>query len=271
MFGSALACSAYTIASSIGMAATLMLEILWQDELLVAINKPSGLLVHRSAIDRHETRFAMQMLRDQLGQHVWPLHRLDKPTSGVLLFGLSADAARAMAPLFEAHQIKKSYLAIVRGHTAESEVINYPLKEIQDKLTDRNANKDTQPKQATTAYTRLAIAELPVEIEGHSSSRYSLIRCQPTTGRKHQIRRHMKHISHPIIGDARFGRGRHNRWFAENLAAGRLLLHAERLTFQHPLSGVVIDISAPMDGRFDNAVTGLGWSGLFLDGQTVEG
>jgi tRNA pseudouridine65 synthase len=117
-----------------------MLEILWQDELLVAINKPSGLLVHRSAIDRYETRFAMQLLRDQLGQHVWPLHRLDKPTSGVLLFGLSAEAARLMATQFEQHTIRKSYLAIVRGYTVEQAVIDYPLKEIHDKMTDKLAD-----------------------------------------------------------------------------------------------------------------------------------
>lgn len=243
-----------------------MLEILWQDELLVAVNKPSGLLVHRSAIDRYETRFAMQMLRDQLGQHVWPLHRLDKPTSGVLLFGLSADAARMMAPQFEQHLLDKNYLAVVRGHTLADGVIDYPLKEIHDKMTDRQADKTKDAQQAVTEYRRLATAELDVEIEGHSTSRYSLVRCTPSTGRKHQIRRHMKHISHPIIGDARFGRGRHNRWFAENFDAGRLLLHAEKLTFVHPLSEARIDVTAPSSGRFQNAIAGLGWSELFEDG-----
>jgi tRNA pseudouridine65 synthase len=245
-----------------------MLEILWQDELLVAINKPSGLLVHRSAIDRYETRFAMQLLRDQLGQHVWPLHRLDKPTSGVLLFGLSAEAARLMATQFEQHAIRKSYLAIVRGYTLEQAVIDYPLKEIHDKMTDKLANQDKEAQQAVTAYRRLATAELDVEIEGHATSRYSLVRCIPSTGRKHQIRRHMKHISHPIIGDARFGRGRHNRWFAENLEAGRLLLHAETLGFTHPQTAENVEVLAPCSGRFMNAVNALSWNELFDGGET---
>lgn len=147
-----------------------MLEILWQDELLVAINKPSGLLVHRSAIDRYETQFAMQLLRDQLGCHVWPLHRLDKPTSGVLLFGLSAEAAKLMAPQFEQHSLLKSYLAIVRGYTSEQALIDYPLKEIHDKMTDKKAQKDKDAQDAVTSYRRLATAELDVEIEGHAQA-----------------------------------------------------------------------------------------------------
>ncbi|WP_062269065.1 tRNA pseudouridine(65) synthase TruC [Endozoicomonas arenosclerae] len=235
------------------------LEILYQDESLVAVNKPSGLLVHRSMIDRSETRFALQIVRNQVGQHVYPLHRLDKPTSGVLLFALSPEIARIAGKQFEEGLVKKTYLAVVRGYAPESGVIDHPLKEELDKMTDRKARQDKPAQEAVTAYERLATVELPLAIERYPTSRYSLVKAWPKTGRKHQIRRHMKHIAHPIIGDAKHGKGVHNRYFAEHFAAGRLLLACTEMEITHPVSGERLVLSAPLDSVFTHLIHRFGW------------
>ena len=172
------------------------MDIIFQDKFFVAINKPSGLLVHRSDIDRHETRFAVQMVRDFIRQRVFPLHRLDKPTSGVLLFALEQQIARSMMPMFVANQITKSYLAVVRGYTEASGVIDYPLVEQWDKMIVRNANQAKTAQQAVTEYQRLAVVELDYPVGRYNSARYSLVHIHPQTGRRHQIRRHMKHLFH---------------------------------------------------------------------------
>lgn len=239
-----------------------MLEILYRDEHLVAINKPSGLLVHRSMIDRHETQFAIQMLRDQIGQYVYPLHRLDKPTSGVLLFALSPGMAKTMGEHIASRETKKTYLAVVRGFTDEQGCIDYPLKEQFDKMTDKKARQDKEAQEAVTAYRRLATAELPYPVSRYPVARYSLIQAAPQTGRKHQIRRHMKHIMHPIVGDTKHGRGEHNKLFREKFDCHRLLLHAYTMTFTHPVSGEEIRLSAGLDETFQSVMIALGWNDL---------
>lgn len=225
------------------------LPILYQDEHLVVINKPSGLLVHRSMIDRHETRFALQILRDQLGQYVYPLHRLDKPTSGALAFALSPEIAKLMGPQFanKSGQLEKRYLAVVRGYAPETIIVDHPLKEELDKIADKKARTDKMPQAAISEFRCLATIEIEAEIERYPQSRYSLIDCLPRTGRKHQLRRHCKHMSHPIIGDAKHGRGRHNRYFKTQLNTGRLLLHAYKLSFSHPLNKSTVSCVAPLD------------------------
>lgn len=227
-----------------------MLEILFQDEQLIAINKPAGLLVHRSMIDRHETRFALQLVRDQIGQRVYPLHRLDKPTSGVLLFGLNAEIARQMGEVFSTRETQKAYLAIVRGYTATDAVIDYPLREELDKMTDRQADQNKAAQPAITEYQRLATVELPHSVGRYPTARYSLINVSPKTGRKHQIRRHMKHIFHPIVGDTTHGDGKHNQLFRDAFDCQRLLLHASGLSFTHPVSSKPVSIDAPLDEPF---------------------
>ncbi len=231
-----------------------MLDILYQDKSLVAINKPAGLLVHRSMIDRHETQYALQIVRDQIGQRVYPVHRLDKPTSGVLLFALSAEIARLMTEIFTARETQKEYLAIVRGYSDTHQVIDYPLKETLDKMTDRQAEQDKAAQRAITEYRRLATVELPHAIGRYPTARYSLIRAWPKTGRKHQIRRHMKHIFHPIVGDTTHGDGKHNRLFRDAFDCQRLLLHATRLGFIHPLNGESVLLDAPLDVPFSRIV-----------------
>lgn len=228
------------------------LDIVYQDEYLVAVNKPSGLLVHRSMIDKHENRFAVQLLRDQLGQHVFPAHRLDKPTSGVLVFALSSDVATLMGNIFSSHQLQKTYVAIVRGIAPEYRLVDHPLTEELDKYTDSKAQAPSA-KPAVTEISRLANISLPYAFDKYPEVRYSLVKCIPQTGRKHQIRRHLKHISHPIIGDAKHGKGNHNRFFQQTFDTHRLLLAATELCFTHPIFKTEIQINAPLD----QAMTGL--------------
>jgi len=237
-----------------------MLEILYRDEWLVAINKPADLLVHRSMIDRHETRFAMQMLRDQIGQHVFPVHRLDKPTSGILLFALNPETARKMGDLFSAGVAGKEYLAIVRGYTDESGLIDYPLKEELDKKSDRKAIQDKEAQEAVTEYRRLATVELPYAVGRYQTARYSLLHLTPKTGRKHQLRRHLKHLYHPIVGDTTHGDGKQNTFFRQQFDCHRLLLHAAGLGFRHPKTDQLLQIDAPLPPSFNNIVDALGWA-----------
>ncbi len=235
------------------------MQILYQDDQLVAVNKPAGLLVHRSAIDRHETRFALQLVRDLIGRRVYPVHRLDKPTSGVLLFALSPEAARSLTEAFTARQPEKTYLAVVRGVLPESGLIDYPLVEEPDRMTDRLASLDKGPQAAVTAYRLLAQVEFPVAVGRYASSRYSLLAASPRTGRKHQLRRHFKHLFHPVIGDTRYGEGRHNRFFRTEFDCHRLLLHAVELAFLHPCTGEQMILTAPLDPSFGALLSRLNW------------
>ncbi len=235
-----------------------MLEILYQDESLVAVHKPAGLLVHRSKIAAGESQFAIQMLRDQIGQRVYPVHRLDKPVAGVLLFALDAATARLMTSKFACGQLSKTYRAVVRGLVAEHGRIDYPLAEVLDKTTDALADPDKAPQTAITLYRRLAMVELPIPVGRYSTARYSLVELQPLTGRKHQLRRHMKHIFHPIIGDTTYGDGKHNAMLREYCHSRRLMLAAIRLHFDHPRTNEPLSIDAMPDGEFAAVVAKLG-------------
>ncbi|PVY89703.1 tRNA pseudouridine synthase C [Acidovorax sp. 99] len=210
------------------------LHILWRDEHLVAVYKPAGWLVHRTGLDAGETRFVMQTLRDQLGQHVFPVHRLDKGTCGVLVMALHSDAARALSQAFEHGATHKRYLAMVRGWAPEAIEVDHALK-------PDDAPADAAVQDAHTRFRRLAQLTLPEASDARfATTRASLVEALPTTGRRHQIRRHLKHLAHPIIGDATHGKGPLNRWWAERLGQQRLWLHAWQLTVPHPVSGVAM-------------------------------
>ena len=224
------------------------LQLIHRDDHLLAMHKPAGLLVHRSPIDRHETEFALQYARElNDGEHVYPVHRLDRPTSGLLLFARDADTASRLGQALMAGEIQKTYLAMVRGWTPERGVIDEPLR---DKAIDRRDTREQVMREARTRYRRLAITEIPVAIEGYVSSRYSVVELQPETGRQHQLRRHLQHISHPIIGDTNYGRTRHNHYFAERFGGGRLMLAATALSFQHPATGTAMTLTAAPEPSF---------------------
>jgi tRNA pseudouridine65 synthase len=230
------------------------LTLLYHDEHYVAVDKPAGLQVHRSWISEEQEVFLLQRLRDQIGQRVYPIHRLDRPTSGVILFALSSAAARIMCGVFEQREVTKEYLAIVRGYTEEQGHIDYPLREEPHK----------PEQQAITDYQRLATVELPIPIGRYNTARYSLVRVTPHTGRMRQIRKHFHHIFHPLIGDTSHGEGRHNRLFREEFAVERLLLHAHRLQLPHPDTETPLTITAPLPAEFVQLISRFGWDNVVL-------
>ncbi|WKN45578.1 pseudouridine synthase [Tunicatimonas pelagia] len=233
------------------MLLPLLLPIIYQDLDLVAINKPHGLLVHRSRIARDAQEFALQLLRDQLGQTVYPVHRIDRKTGGVLLFALSPEVLSALQTQFRENTIDKQYLAIVRGYADELGGIDYALENDRGKV-----------QEAFTQYKTLAQTELNVPFGKHATSRYSLVLVKPQTGRYHQIRKHFKHIFHPIIGDRPHGCNKQNRLFKERWQMNTMLLHAASLTFIHPISSEQILIKAPLQSEFQRMIHLMGWSGL---------
>lgn len=216
-----------------------MLEILFQDEYLVAINKPHGLLVHRSPIAADASEFAIQVLRDQIRQKVFPVHRLDRKTSGVLLFALNDEVNRLMQEAFMNKKVDKKYLAVVRGFTPESGTIDYALTNEKGKI-----------QEAITHYKTLETFDIPVPFGKQTSSRYSLVEIEPETGRMHQIRKHFAHIFHPIIGDRPHGCNKQNKLFLEKWEMTKMLLHAKEISFQHPISNEKITIQAEMHEDF---------------------
>lgn len=224
------------------------LPVLYRDEQLIAIDKPAGLQVHRSRISQ-ATEFVLQRLRDQIGQRVFPVHRLDRPTSGVLLFALDPAAARALAAQFQARRPQRRYLAIVRGYPPLQDCIDYPLQDEQD----------AAPREAITWFRRLATIELPFAVSRYPTSRYALVAAELRTGRRHQIRRHFAHISHPLIGDTTHGQGSHNRLFRQEFGIHRLLLHAHRLQFEHPATGREILVKAPLPVEFELLFERFAW------------
>lgn len=210
------------------------LPILYRDAHYVAVDKPPGLLVHRSPISRDRV-FLLQLLRDQLGQRVYPVHRLDRATSGVLVLGLSPAAAACLAGCFQRGEVDKAYLAVTRGWVDAAGLIDHPV-------SDEEGHGRPQP--ARTRYRRLATVELQEPVDRYPTARYSLVEAEPLTGRRQQIRKHFKHVSHHLIGDTTHGNGRHNRFFRERFAIHRLLLMARRLCFDHPYGGHRVDIRA---------------------------
>ena len=226
------------------------LKILYHDEHCIAINKPSGLLVHRSRIASDVSETAMTILRDHINQWVYPVHRLDRPTSGILLFALSKEGARRFNQSFVDHQVHKTYVALVRGFYPAHLFIDEPLKERLDPLSDSQANL-SKPAQIAQTQTRcLDQVELPISISKYPTSRYSLVEACPLTGRRHQIRRHLAHQAHPIIGDTSHGRTEHNHFFRDHFACSRLLLSAVRLEFTHPFTEEEINLKAPLGDQF---------------------
>jgi tRNA pseudouridine65 synthase len=225
-----------------------MLNILYRDEHLIAINKPHGLLVHRSPIAADAEEFALQLLRDQVGLKVNPAHRLDRATGGVLLFALSKEIEIAMQQQFSDNQVQKKYLAIVRGHTPDTEDIDYPLRKENGAL-----------QEAFTAYKTINRAELQVPLGKHETSRYSLLEIEPASGRMHQIRKHLSHVNHPIIGDTTHGCNKQNKLFKEKWAMSTLLLHAAKLSFIHPVNNNEVDIIAPVNAEFNRIMNLMSW------------
>ena len=218
-------------------ATTLPIELLFVDPHLVVVNKPSGLLVHRGWDNDDDV--AMFRVRDALGQHVHPVHRLDRGTSGALLFARTREVAATLSHAFEAGQIDKQYLALVRGEPPSSGVIDYPIP--------KSLGKPRVP-----AVTRFRLL-------GRSAvDRCSLVLASPETGRLHQVRRHLRHIDHPLVGDVRHGSGEINRHYRAEYGLYRLALHALTIAFAHPVTGARLEVTAPVPEDLSAVLTKLG-------------
>lgn len=233
-------------------------SILYEDDLLVAVAKPSGMFVHRSLADRSAKEFVVQNVRDQLGSFVYPVHRLDRPTSGVLLLAKNPEAAALYGNMFAERLIRKTYLALVRGHSDDSGTIDRPL--ISDKGRGKaEGHPGTVPQEAETEYQTLARFEAPFPSGKHDTSRCSLVEARPKTGRYHQIRRHMFGISHPIIGDAEHGDTKLNRQYQQHLGVTRLMLAAVRVEFIHPVTEKSLTIECPLEESFAQVINSKWW------------
>ena len=225
-----------------------MLEILYQDEYIIAINKPSGLLVHKSFYARDAKIFAIQELRNQIGgQHVYPIHRLDRKTSGVLLFALDKEALKIMNDRFATREVEKKYLAILRGWSPDELTIDYDL-----------TNDDGVKQNAITYFHRLQKAETELEFNNHPTSRYCLVEAIPETGRMHQLRKHFKHILHPILGSRPHGCNKQNKLWLENFELKGMMLHAHQLVFNHPITNERITLNATINEEFEKVADILG-------------
>lgn len=233
---------------------TLKLATLFSDQWLAVIDKPAGLMVHDSKLARGETDFAADRLREQFGKPIFLIHRLDRATSGCLLLAFDRETASALGKTLMSQEVCKEYLAVCRGWPVESFTVDHPL--------DGGPGKPVK-KPAVTHFTRLATGELPVPSNGFETSRYALLRCELETGRFRQIRRHLKHSFHHMIGDTSHGDGRHNLQFRMR-GVHRMLLHASRLSFAHPATGERIAVSAPLDAEWKKVFALFGWDESLL-------
>jgi tRNA pseudouridine65 synthase len=229
-----------------------MLEILHQDDALIAVNKPAGLAVHRSRLIGRADEYLIDLLRDQVGGPVHLAHRLDRATSGVLLVARSSEVAAALGEQFTERAVHKHYLAVVRGWPEpEHGLVDYALP----------GSRETGPRRdARTRYQRLATVEVPIALGRYPQQRYALVLAEPETGRFRQIRKHLAHLHHPVIGDCQHGRGDHNRLYKQHFGCHRMLLHAWRLRLRHPLSGLPLRIEAPLDAAFTALLARFDWA-----------
>jgi tRNA pseudouridine65 synthase len=235
--------------------------VLYEDDAMIVIHKPAGILVHRSEASSRREPAVLQIMRKVCGQHLYPVHRLDRPTSGVLVFARSPEMASLLGKQWMDQLCQKTYLAVTRGWAPEQLTIDHPLTDLDDPAAPA--------QEAVTVLKRRATVELDQSIDRYPKARYSLCELRPVTGRRHQLRRHCKSIFHPIIGDTVYGHGVHNRFFREHFAVSRLLLHHVHLELTHPTQGRRMRFHAPIDAEWQTLFKGLGWDS-FLEYHASE-
>ena len=239
---------------------TTAIEIVYEDDALLAVNKPAGLLVHRSAIAADERDFLLERLREQTGMALYLAHRLDRATSGLVLLAKSREIAGELGKQFMARSIDKTYLAVVRGWPEAEGTIDYALPDVRER---------SPRKAAVTRWRVLATATVPIALGRYPEQRYALIEASPQTGRYRQIRKHMHHVSHHIVGDTSHGRGDHNRLWRMHFGVHRLLLHAWRLRLKHPLTAKALVLEAPLDEVWQRILVSIGWEAA-LGGESAS-
>lgn len=224
----------------------MLIEILARSEHWLAVNKPAGLSVYESTYTGPREETLLGLLRGQLGVgRIHAIHRLDHATSGALLCALDARTAAVLSGQFESRAVGKRYTAVVRGEPDEQFEVDHPLA---------GADGKGAPKAALTRFRTLARLRLPIPLARHPEARYALVEALPETGRYHQIRRHLKHAAHPIVGDVKYGKGEHNRVFRQHYGVHRLLLHARGLSFTDPHDQTEVSVEAPFDAAFAKAL-----------------
>lgn len=233
------------------------IRILYRDATFVAVHKPAGLVVHRTTL-APEADPLLQQVRDTLGRRVYPVHRLDRATAGIVVFGLSSAAARGLAIAMEGVGTRKIYWAVVRGWPADEGIIDHPLVDL-----DSGVRRD-----AVTGFRTLGRGELPVPVGRFATARYALLEAVPRTGRQHQIRRHLKHAAHPVAGDTTYGKGEHNRLFRTLFGEQRLWLLARSLDLPHPVSGERLRLEAVLDAGWCALLARFGWQGAAYSAST---
>jgi tRNA pseudouridine65 synthase len=234
------------------------LDILFQDEYLVAVNKPAGLLVHRTYLAKGEEDAVVQRLRDQTGKWVFPVHRLDRGTSGVLIMAFNSEIARLLSAQFSESKTQKTYHCLVRGFCDEAGVIDYPLAKLNEQKGRSRFKLEGTERDAETRFTRLEQYQLPVAVSRYDSMRLSWMEVRPKQGRKHQIRRHFKHLLNPLVGDSCYG-CRHINKVAKTIWPDdfRLMLHASSLQFNHPITDQIMTLKADFSDKIVNILNSL--------------
>jgi tRNA pseudouridine65 synthase len=233
-----------------------VIDIVYADDCILAVNKPAGLLVHRSSIAADESEFLLDRLRMQTASPLFLAHRLDRATSGVVLLARTREIAGALGRQFMERRVVKRYLAVVRGWPADAGVIDSPLPDVRER---------SPRKAAVTHWRTLATTTVPIALGKYAEQRYALVEASPQTGRYRQIRKHFHHVSHHLIGDTSHGRGDHNRLWRMQFGVHRLLLHAWRLELAHPISGAGLVLSAPLDAVWNDVLARFGWTQAVSD------
>jgi tRNA pseudouridine65 synthase len=226
------------------------IDIVFEDEMLLAVNKPAGLLVHRSKIAADENDCLLDRLRARTTSDLFLIHRLDRATSGVVLLAKSHEVAGALGKQFMARNVEKRYLAVVRGWPDSEGTIDYPLPDVRE---------NSPRKPAVTNWRVLATCAVAIELGKYPEQRYALVEASPQTGRYRQIRKHFHHISHHIVGDTSHGRGDHNRLWRMHFGMHRLLLHAWKLDLRHPADDSALEFAAPVDETWTRVIERFGW------------
>lgn len=228
----------------------MIIELLHEDDAIIIVNKPANVLVHRSYYARNINEpTLLDLLINQFGRKFYPLHRLDRKTSGLLVLAKNKKLVAPFQKLFDSGGMKKYYIAIVRGHVHEELRITSPVKHPETKIY----------KEAKTLCIPLYTSYLDIPVGPYEQSRYSMVKLQPETGRIHQLRIHMNKVSRPIIGDTKYGDRFHNRMFDEKFACSDLLLHAQGLRFRHPIHNQEIELQTKIPLHWQPILDVMDW------------
>jgi tRNA pseudouridine65 synthase len=239
----------------------MQIEILYQDEHLIAVNKPAGLLAHASRMATDVDVDLLDTLRQQVGGNIHLVHRLDRATSGLVLAARNSGMAGVLGRQFMERSVQKRYLGVVRGWPAAEGEIDYALPDVRD---------NSPRKPALTRFRTLATTTVPLPLGKYPEQRYALVEASPHTGRYRQIRKHFHHVSHHLIGDTSHGRTEHNRLFKIEFGVHQLLLHAHRLDFEHPADARRMQLTAPLDAVWLKLLQRFDWQQYVPNGTCLS-